>query len=209
MSLWTEICALDAKIEACRLQRKDLLKQYAMELSLEDGWAFFVHMSGVEYSHSYTKLLDVDTVGGFWSMFNVLPSPFELCHGTVRCNDSMVSAYSLFRQGIRPEWEDPKNAVGGEWGSRESVLPQYLPLLWRDLCMACVNEEFEDVLGVRLVYKMTKVGQIYNKIEVWTTLAEEMRMVRVYNQLEVVFKRLGIGMPRFWFVSHRAKTNRR
>ena len=47
-----------------------------------------------------------DTVEDFWALYNHIQTPSGLNHG---------SDYYLFKEGIKPMWEDPQNVDGGRW----------------------------------------------------------------------------------------------
>lgn len=53
-----------------------------------------------------------------------------------------VSDYHIFKQGIRPVWEDEENKHGGKWIMRlkKGVADRY----WEELLMALVGNWFED-----------------------------------------------------------------
>jgi len=57
--------------------------------------------------------------------------------------------YYLFRDGIKPEWEDPKNAHGGKWDieldrkKRDANRCDYeINKLWEDVMMLAIGEQF-------------------------------------------------------------------
>lgn len=52
--------------------------------------------------------------------------------GTMRkkVGDRQIDSFSIFKKGIKPEWEAPENAQGGEWQSRSKMAPQALDLFW-------------------------------------------------------------------------------
>lgn len=56
------------------------------------------------------------TVEEFWGFWNQLAKPSELfLHGKKKFTNRSVSSFSVFKEGIKPEWEDEANAHGGEW----------------------------------------------------------------------------------------------
>ena len=58
------------------------------------------------YENSIKSISTVKTVEQFWSTYNYLKRPNDL---------SSTTDYHFFRDGIKPTWEDPKNAKGGKW----------------------------------------------------------------------------------------------
>jgi len=58
------------------------------------------------YENSIKPITTVSTVEQFWSTYNYLRRPNDL---------SSTTDYHFFRDGIKPTWEDPKNAKGGKW----------------------------------------------------------------------------------------------
>jgi hypothetical protein len=58
------------------------------------------------YENSIKTISTVKTIEQFWSTYNYLKRPNDL---------SSTTDYHFFRDGIKPTWEDPKNAKGGKW----------------------------------------------------------------------------------------------
>lgn len=52
------------------------------------------------------KVVDLDSVEEFWGLYHNIIPPSQL---PAKAN------YYLFKQGIKPAWEDPANAKGGKW----------------------------------------------------------------------------------------------
>lgn len=96
-------------------------------------------------------------------MFNNLQEPSQLAVG---------STYNLFKDGIRPEWEDPANSNGGEWRvvvppSKPQLLDQY----WVNTLLTSIGEGFapddsDDIAG--LVINLRRGG---NRVNIWTKSA--------------------------------------
>lgn len=63
-------------------------------------------LSADEWKQGITEITSVDTVESFWRLFNNLEPLASLETG---------SSYTFFKEGIRPEWEDPANDGGGRW----------------------------------------------------------------------------------------------
>jgi translation initiation factor 4E len=60
--------------------------------------------SGEDWKDLLKQIVTVSTVEEFWGAFNSIPKIEEL---------QLKSDYSFFKDGIRPEWEDPHNGKGG------------------------------------------------------------------------------------------------
>lgn len=48
-------------------------------------------------------------------------------------------------KGVKPLWEDPQNERGGAWNFR--IAKASTPVVWRELLMALVGEQFEDTIA--------------------------------------------------------------
>ena len=58
------------------------------------------------YENSIKTVADVNTVEGFWSIYDYLKRPSEL---------PTTTDYHFFRSHIKPTWEDKSNEKGGKW----------------------------------------------------------------------------------------------
>jgi len=74
----------------------------------------------------------------------------------------------MFREGVKPEWEDPINSDGGELLFRGADL-ELVNQMWYELVLAMVGEVLEQgekLVGARVLDKSAKGKQEY-RIEVW------------------------------------------
>lgn len=101
-----------------------------------------------------------ETVEDFWALYNHI----QLASGL-----SWGSDYYLFKEGIRPMWEDPQNVEGGRWliqvdrARRNELLDHY----WLELLMAVVGEQFDD-FGEYVCGVVVNVRQKGDKVSLWT-----------------------------------------
>lgn len=141
------------------------------DVPLETKWTAYVHYDKVkdhkhDYSDQYAILCSMETVVEFWRWFNNVPSPSTLFNAQVTVHGRKISGYSLFRCGVKPEWEDPRNTSGSEFCFRQSMTAVDFDSAWKMLCLASIGEQLQDVLGVRVVFR--RVGsRVVQKIEVW------------------------------------------
>ena len=78
----------------------------------------------------------------------------------------------LFRKGIRPTWEDPRNTIGGNFClEMKSVKGKEIDQIWKKMVIILTGESWEFseyVTGIRLVDRQKKYKTF--KIEIWTIL---------------------------------------
>merc|ERR1712166_48255 len=108
----------------------------------------------------------------FWQYFNNIPRPlsFFTSKNARRklVGNRKVDALSIFREGIKPEWEDPVNADGGELLFRGSDL-EMVDKMWYELFLSMVGEvmpQGELLVGARVIDKSGK-GKNEYRIELW------------------------------------------
>lgn len=58
------------------------------------------------WGEDLNKVVTLDSVEEFWGLWNNIIPPSEL---------PQKANYYLFKEGIKPAWEDPANANGGKW----------------------------------------------------------------------------------------------
>jgi translation initiation factor 4E len=87
------------------------------------------------YEAQLTVVGDFKTVESFCRYMNWLKPPSTL---------ERNSNYHLFKDKIKPMWEDEANANGGKWVITMRNNPQLLDRCWSYLTMAMVGEELED-----------------------------------------------------------------
>ena len=95
----------------------------------------------------------------FWAVYNwILPPSWA---SQLRAS----SDYSLFREGVRPDWEDPGNVRGGRWvvvWSREA-----LDTAWRELLMVVVGGRLGEGLGELITGAVVNVRGKSDKLGLW------------------------------------------
>ena len=75
---------------------------------LDNSWSFWFFKTNraKEWKENLMHLGKIDFVEEFWSMFNHLKPIRYLSDG---CD------YMLFKNDIKPMWEDERNSNGGRW----------------------------------------------------------------------------------------------
>ncbi|KAK5953560.1 hypothetical protein OHC33_005504 [Knufia fluminis] len=128
--------------------------------SLKNAWNIFYRPPTTsrdkDYEKSIIKVASVGTIEEFWTIYAHLKRPSQL---------PTVSDYHIFKDGIRPVWEDDANKKGGKWIIRlkKGVSDRY----WEDLLLAIVGDQFmeasEEVCGAVL---SVRSGE--DVLSVWT-----------------------------------------
>jgi len=158
---------------------------------LESQWSVWEHhefqkKSGDDqaYLQSMRKIFSFSTVEDFWKFWNNYPKPSEFFFDgktkkqITRDGESKgkcVEALSIFKTGIKPEWEDPLNKIGGEWNIRKISDVKLLDQLFENALLAMVGETLDDeadVNGLRIVDKSTRRRGAQYRIELWLRTAE-------------------------------------
>jgi len=82
---------------------------------------------------------------------------------------AVKSDYHLFKEDVRPEWEDPKNKHGGKWAyqfkDKRSV---NIDELWLHTMLAAIGETLEDEEDGEVMGVVVNVRKGFYRIGVWT-----------------------------------------
>lgn len=119
-------------------------------------------VGGQKLVHSF------QTVEDFWSLFNYIQPANQLTRG---------SDYSLFKEDIKPSWEDPINANGGRWiltmhkksFDEKTNIDKY----WLETVLLMIGEGFEDDVGEYVVGAVVSIRAKCNRVAVWTTTCDQ------------------------------------
>jgi translation initiation factor 4E len=131
------------------------------EHPLKSVWTLFYRPPTNKYSDyekSTIKLASIATVESFWTIYSHLKRPSLL---------PSVSDYHIFKEGIRPVWEDEANKRGGKWIIRlkKGVADPY----WEDLLLAIVGDQFMEA-GEELCGAVLSVRSGEDVLSVWTKI---------------------------------------
>jgi translation initiation factor 4E len=131
------------------------------EHTLKSTWTLFYRPPTNKYSDyekSTIKLASISTVESFWTIYSHLKRPSLL---------PSVSDYHIFKEGIRPVWEDEANKRGGKWIIRlkKGVADRY----WEDLLLAIVGDQFMEA-GEEVCGAVLSVRSGEDVLSVWTKI---------------------------------------
>ncbi|KAF9918526.1 Eukaryotic translation initiation factor 4E type 2 [Lobosporangium transversale] len=135
---------------------------------LHYNWVFwFMHRAPgskiLNYESSMKKITTFGSVEAFWAVYSHLRRPNELPH---------VSDYHLFKQGVRPVWEDPANISGGKWIVRlkKGLASRY----WENLAMAVIGDQFD--VGSEICGIVLSIRGAEDILSIWNKSADEGRI---------------------------------
>ena len=116
------------------------------------------------------QVCEFTTVEDFWKHWAFIPRPSEIfSDGQINkksIGGRTIDTFSMFKKGIRPEWEDPENAKGGEIFLRKTLPADISDLYWENLILGILGETIEEddeVCGCRIVDKTKKLGNTYDE----------------------------------------------
>ena len=117
------------------------------------------------YEERLVLLASINDIRSFWNLFNNFDTTLLPLRDSVH----------LFKRGVKPIWEDPRNASGGSWTFR--VPKQLAPEFWKEVCMLAIGEQLQaaveeegvttfrdDICGVSLGVRFgSMLVQIWNR----------------------------------------------
>ncbi|EUC34834.1 hypothetical protein COCVIDRAFT_24035 [Bipolaris victoriae FI3] len=129
----------------------------------------------VDYEKSIVPLCRFSTAQEFWRVFSHLKRPSSL---------PSVSDYHVFKQGIRPVWEDDENKRGGKWIMRlkKGVADRY----WEDLLLALVGDQFLEA-GDEFCGFVLSVRSGEDVFSIWTK-SDGVKNVKIRDTIRRVLK---------------------
>lgn len=141
-------------------------------------WVLWEHKQlekAEDWSNSIRKVCEFSTVEEFWKYWSFIPKPSEIFfdgQSRKEVEGRTIEAFSLFKKGIRPEWEDPANKSGSELSCRKMLPVDILDLYWENMACGLIGETVDDgdeICGCRVVDKgKARPGaKTLFKIELW------------------------------------------
>merc|ERR1712202_98303 len=96
------------KMDSVKLSNEVADPEKIIKHPLQNAWTlwFFKNDKARTWEENQRPIITVTTVEDFWSLYNHIEVASRLPPG---------SDYSMFKEGIFPDWEDPRNQPGGRW----------------------------------------------------------------------------------------------
>jgi len=154
----------------------------AQRLDLKHKWTLWEQITGSNRDNwSVKQVVSFATVQEFWSVWTGIPQPSELLDGkkfTRKAEDDKeekpIEAFMIFREDVKPEWEDTANSKGGHFQLtlKMTTSGQQVDEYWNNIVLGMVGNTIEAcdrVTGVRLVDKLSVKAKVTDhiRIELW------------------------------------------
>ncbi|EDV39043.1 uncharacterized protein Dana_GF25106 [Drosophila ananassae] len=149
----------------------------AMKHPLEHTWTLW-HWENdrtKSWSDMLSDVTSFNTVEDFFSVYYFIKPPSDL---------KVYNDYMVFKQGVRPMWEDDFNKEGGRWIMLlDKVSKTFIDKMWHDLLLCTIGECFEyseQICGV-----VINVRNKANKLSLWTKDSRNVQAVlAIGNQMK-------------------------
>jgi len=151
---------------------------------LQNSWTlwFFKNDKSRSWEENQKPIITVNTVEDFWSLYN---------HIEVASKLPPSSDYSLFKEGIFPDWEDKRNQNGGRWiiNVDKRQRADHLDNYWLEILFFLIGEH-ADQYAHQVNGAVVNVRGKGDKLAVWLADATQSdSIIRIGKMLK---ERLGI-----------------
>lgn len=115
---------------------------------------------GDNWNDLLKEVITFESVEEFWGVYNNIAPVSEL---------ALKSDYHLFKENVRPEWEDIQNKHGGKWSySFKDKRGVNIDELWLHTMLAAIGETMEDEDDGEVMGVVVNVRKAFFRIGVWT-----------------------------------------
>ncbi|KAK8122023.1 hypothetical protein PG984_010693 [Apiospora sp. TS-2023a] len=115
---------------------------------------------GDNWNDLLKEVITFNSVEEFWGIYNNIAPVSDL---------ALKSDYHLFKEGVRPEWEDPQNKHGGKWSySFKDKRNCDINDIWLHTMLAAIGETLEEEEDGEVMGVVVNVRKAFFRIGVWT-----------------------------------------
>lgn len=127
---------------------------------------YFLNDKNLKWEESQFEVAKIDSVEDFWALYNHIEAASRLKGG---CD------YSLFREGIKPMWEDKANYNGGRWTITLGRQQRNTDLdnLWLDAIMMMVGESNDETVHNDILGSVVSVRPRGDRVALWTANSKD------------------------------------
>lgn len=145
------------------------------EHELSQNLSFNVHHNADhgDYKFTFSRVATCNTIQDFWNILNYLPDVSLFWKHNVNMKTEtgklQVKGYSIFANGITPEWEHDENRFGSEFVCKNVSLDRNVASqIWKSVAVDFARGSYNNVNGIRCMYKpATYKHDLQFKIEIW------------------------------------------
>ena len=131
------------------------------------------------------EVFQFGTLEDFWRMYNNLYQINEIIPNT---------DYLMFRTGVRPEWEDPRNKKGGKWVVTlpiEEDMEEECQQAWTHLLLSMIGSQFPEDCMDLINGAIFSIREKHWRISLW---CKDNNNIPRLKRIGVHFKEL-CGLP--------------
>ena len=119
-------------------------------------------MEKEKYESQVKKIAEFDTIDEFWAIFQHLRKP-DSCRPGIE--------YFMFKEPIKPMWEDENNKNGGRFSIK--LKHGYSTIIWEEMIFALIGNIFpkeirDEINGIVITSKKE-----FNTLQIWFKTFEE------------------------------------
>mmetsp|Transcript_96949 Transcript_96949/g.313035 ORF Transcript_96949/g.313035 Transcript_96949/m.313035 type:complete len:232 (+) Transcript_96949:90-785(+) len=177
--------------ESEEMLKKDLPLRYTWSI-----WEQIMQSSDgktAQYSDATHKVSSFSSVQEFWKLWNHMPQPSELLEQKRMVREQpdglhVIDAIMIFRDNIRPEWEDKMNAQGGhfQFQLKPNIGGGQIDEYWNNLILGMIGATIEPanmITGARLVDKLSgpRAANVI-RLEVWFSNYDDTQAVNTLRR---------------------------
>ncbi|CAD5116657.1 DgyrCDS5525 [Dimorphilus gyrociliatus] len=146
--------------------------------------------SSVSYNSQLKCIMTFASIEQFWLIYSHVARPHEL---SGHCD------YHLFKDGIKPMWEDEANVKGGKWMIR--LKKGLISRCWENLILAVLGEQF--IVGNEICGAVASMRYQEDILSLWNRTASNNE---VTSKIRETLKRV-LNIPQNTIMEYKAHTD--
>lgn len=125
---------------------EEMLKNQLPKLTLDSN----------EYESQVKKIAEFDTIEDFWAIFQHLRKP-DSCKPGIE--------FQLFKEPIKPMWEDEYNKNGGRLTLK--LRKEYTTIIWEEIILAIIGGVLPDKIKEEINGVVFSSKKEFNTLQIW------------------------------------------
>jgi len=157
--------------------------EFTIKHPLQNQWTlwFFKKENQKSWEDCQTPVTTFSTVEDFWSLYNHINPASRIPNS---CD------YSLFKEGVKPMWEDGGNRAGGRWVlNMNKQMRTELDQFWQEILLCLIGEAFDDASD-EVQGAVANVRAKGDKLAIWTANCQRIESNKKIGR--VMKERLGL-----------------